>query len=256
MDLGLTDRTYIVTGGTRGLGFATAVALVADGAKVVVASRSQEHVDRAVAQLGERAAGAAVDLTEDDAPARLIAVARERFGRLDGAFVSHGGPPAGPAADLDDDTLRRAIELAEVAPIRLIREVVGELDDGGAVAVLTSTSSLQPIAGLASSNVCRPAVWGYAKTLADEVAPRGVRINAVIPGRYATERIDELEADAAERSGRAVAEIRADAEAAVPLRRLGRPEELGRVAAFLLSPAASYVTGAAWVADGGAVRGL
>lgn len=256
MDLGLTDRTYIVTGGTRGLGFATAEALVADGANVVVASRSQEHVDDAVARLGGRASGVSVDLTDEDAPARLIAAAREATGRLDGAFVSHGGPPAGPATELDDETLRRSIELAEVAPIRLIRDVVAELTEGGAVAVLTSTSSLQPIDGLASSNVCRPAVWGYAKTLAQEVAPRGVRVNAVIPGRYATERIDELESDASARSGKSVTEIRAEAEAAIPLRRLGQPEELGRVAAFLLSPAASYVTAAAWVADGGTVRGL
>lgn len=256
MDLGLTDRTFVVSGGTRGLGYAAAAALVAEGANVVVSSRSQAHVDEAVAALGERAVGAAVDLTDADAPRRLIARAEDAFGRLDGAFVSHGGPPAGAPSELDDDTLRGALELATIAPIRLVREVVARLEAGGAVAVLTSSSSVQPIDGLASSNVARPAVWGYVRALADEVAPRGVRVNCVIPGRFATERVEELDAAAAERDGTTVAAVRAGHEAAVPLRRLGDPAELGRVAAFLLSDAASYVTGSAWRVDGGVVRGL
>jgi 3-oxoacyl-[acyl-carrier protein] reductase len=256
VELSLTDRTFIVSGGTRGLGLAVAEVLVGEGANVVVASRSSEHVDGAVAALGERATGAAVDLTDAEAPARLITAARERFGRLDGAFVSHGGPPAGTAGELDDATLDAALALATVAPIRLVRDVVAELDEGGAVAVLTSSSSLQPIPGLASSNVARPAVWGYVRTLADEVAPRGIRVNAVIPGRFGTDRVEDLDAARAARTGATVDDVRREAEAGIPLRRLGQPDELGRVAAFLLSPAASYVTGAAWRVDGGAVPGL
>lgn len=256
MDLGLTDRTFLVTGGTRGLGYAVAAALVAEGANVVVASRSSAHVDDAVAALGGRAAGVVADLTDADAPATLMAAARDRFGRLDGAFVSHGGPPAGPASELDDDDLRRALELATIAPIRFVRELAAELPSGGAIVVLTSSSSLQPIDGLASSNVARPAVWGYVKSLADELAPRGIRCNVVIPGRFATERVDELDARAAAGSDRTPEEIRRAHEQGIPLRRLGEPDELGRVAAFLLSEAASYVTGSAWRVDGGAVRGL
>lgn len=256
MDLGLTDRTYVVLGGTSGLGRAVARALVAEGANVVVGSRRQQHVDDAVAALGERAAGVVVDITDRDAPRRLIATARERFSGLHGAFVSHGGPPSGPAGDLDDDALQRALELATVGPIRLVREVTAELERGGSIAVLTSSSSVQPIPGLASSNVARPAVWGYVKTLADEVAPRGVRLNVLLPGRFATERVDELDEAKAAREGRPPEEVRAEAEAGIPLRRLGDPDELGRVAAFLLSPAASYVTGAAWAVDGGVIRGL
>lgn len=256
MDLGLTDRTFLVPGGTRGLGFAVAETLVAEGANVVVASRSSAHVDGAVAALGDRAAGTTADITDAGTPAALMALARERFGRLDGAFVSHGGPPSGTAAELDDDRLRQALDLAAVAPIRMVRDVTAALDAGGAVAVLTSSSSVQPIPGLASSNVARPAVWAYVKSLADELAPRGVRCNVLIPGRFATERAGELDADAAERSGRTPEEVREEAEAGIPLRRLGRPEELGRVAAFLLSDAAAYVTGTAWRVDGGAVRGL
>jgi 3-oxoacyl-[acyl-carrier protein] reductase len=255
VDLGLTDRTFVVTGGTRGLGRATAEALVAEGANVVVSSRDPAHVEEVVAALGARAAGLAADLTDPDTPARLVASARDRFGRLDGAFVSHGGPPAGTATGLDDELLAQALALATVAPIRLLRTLAAELTAGGALVVLTSSSSLQPIPGLASSNVARPAVWGYAKTLADELAPRGVRVNVVVPGRFATGRVAELDAAAAARDGVAVRDVRARHEAVIPLRRLGRPEELGRVAAFLLSEASSYVTGAAWTVDGGVVRG-
>jgi 3-oxoacyl-[acyl-carrier protein] reductase len=256
VDLGLTDRTFLVSGGTRGLGRAVAGALVAEGANVVVASRSSRHVEATVGELGERAAGVVADLTDADAPARLIATSRERFGRLDGAFVSHGGPPAGPAAELDDDRLRASLELATIAPIRLVRAVADELDAGGSIAVLTSSSSVQPIPDLASSNVTRPAVWAYVKTLADELAPRGIRMNVVVPGRFATERVAELDRAEADRTGRSLDAVRRDADQGIPLRRLGEPEELGRVAAFLLSDAASYVTGSAWRVDGGAVRGL
>lgn len=256
MDLGLQDRSYIVTGGTSGLGFAVANVLCEEGARVVVSSRDPAHVDEAVERLGPGAVGLAADITEPSTPGRLIATAEEHFGALHGAFISHGGPPAGPATTLDDDALEQALQLATVGPVRLIREVAGAVNRGGAIAVLTSSSSVQPIAGLATSNVARPAVWGYVKTLADEVAPRGIRINVVLPGRFATERVDELDRDAAEREGVEPAEIRHRHERSIPLRRLGDPEELGRVAAFLLSPAAGYVTGAAWAVDGGVVRGL
>lgn len=256
MDLHLTGRAFIVTGGTSGLGFATARVLVDEGANVLVASRTRAAVDAAVAELGDAAAGAVADITDDGAPAQLIAATREAFGRLDGAFVSHGGPPAGPATELDDEALDRAIAVASRGPIRLVRELVRELDAGGAVVVLTSMSSVQPIPGLASSNVTRPAVWGYVKSIADEVGPRGIRVNCLLPGRYATERLAELETSVAERQGTTPAEVRASSEAAIPLRRLGDPVELGQVAAFLLSDRASFVTGSAWAADGGALRGL
>lgn len=256
MDLGLEGRAILVTGATSGLGRATAEALVAEGANVLVSSRSAESVEATVADLGERAAGHAADITDPAAPAALIDATRSAFGRFDGVFISHGGPPAGPADELDDDRLDTTLALAVVGPVRLVRAAAEELGEGGSILALTSTTSLQPMPGLATSNVARPAVWGYVKTVADEVGPRGVRVNCLIPGRFATERVAELEADIASRSGTTSEAVRAAAEGAVPLRRVGDPAELGRVAAFLLSPAASYVTGAAWAVDGGVLRSL
>lgn len=243
MDLGLAGRCFVLTGASKGLGFAAARELVREGANVVISSSSAENVDAAVAELGSQARGAVVDLTDATAPRRLIDLARAEFGRLDGLFVSHGGPPPGKPSEMDDETLRKGLEISAVAPIRVVREVSAELGEGGAVVVLTSTSGAQPLDGLASSNVARPGVQGFVKDLANELGPRGVRVNALMPGSYATERMRNIAANNPQ--------AQSDAEAATPLRRVGDPSELGAVAAFLLSGRASYVTGAAWTADGG-----
>lgn len=265
MDLHLTDRVYIVTGGTSGLGRAVAGALVDEGARVVVSSRSRDRVEATVAELGgaDHAAGVVADVVSRSTPQELLDGADEAFGRLDGLFVSHGGPRPGPATELEDDVLDESLALAAAGPIRLLRDVGNALGasggssggESGSMVALTSTSSVEPIPGLTTSNITRPAVWGYAKTLADELAPR-VRVNLLVPGRFGTARLDDLHASVAEREGRTFDEVRADAAAAIPMHRVGDPAELGRVAAFLLSPAASYVTGCAWRVDGGAVRGL
>lgn len=256
MDLGLAGRGFVVTGGTAGLGLATAQALVDDGAGVVVLSRDQQRVDAAVEQLGERASGLVGDLADLDLVRAAVERCRELHGRCDGGFVSYGGPTHGPAAAMTDDALEQSVARALVEPVRAVRDLVAHADDGASVVLLASTSTEQPIPGLAGSNLTRPGLWGYVKTLADEVGPTGTRVNLLVPGSYATERLEEVFADRAATAGSTSDVQRAHAAESVPLRRIGDPAELGRVAAFLLSPAASYVTGSAWRVDGGAIRGL
>lgn len=251
MDLGLTDRTYLVTGATRGLGFATARELVADGANVVISGRTEESVAAAAASLGERALGVAADNADPAAPGRLVAAARERFGRLDGVLVSVGGPPPGGALDNTDDQWQQAFESVFLGAVRLARTAAAELAEGGVIGLVLSGSVHEPIPGLTISNGLRPGLAGFAKSLADELGPRGIRVLGLLPGRIATDRMTQLDALSGDPEG-----TRARNCAAIPLRRYGKPEEFGRTAAFLLSPAASYVTGVMVPVDGGALHGF
>ncbi len=251
MDLGLAGRTYVVTGATGGLGLATARVLIGEGAQVVISSRSDESVDRAVVELGPRAIGVAADNADADTPSRLIAAARDTFGRLDGALISVGGPPAGPILDRTEGEWRDAFESVFLGAIRLATAIAAELGDGGSIAFVLSTSAKQPIPGLGISNGLRPGLAMAAKDLADELGPRGIRVNGLLPGRLDTDRVQHLDSLTHD-----PAAARAAAEATIPLRRYGRPEEFGQVAAFLLSPAASFLTGVMLPVDGGMSRSL
>jgi 3-oxoacyl-[acyl-carrier protein] reductase len=254
MDLGLADRVYVLTGASRGLGFAAAECLVADGARVVLSARGEDRVSAAVRALGgpERAVGLAADLADPRTPQRLVDTAEERFGRLDGALISVGGPPTGGAASAPDADWQAAFETIFLGTVRAARTVARALDGrGGAIGLVLSTSVRHPIRGLGISNGLRPGLAGVAKDMADEYAPRGVRVFSLLPGRILTDRSREL-FEAAGDPERA----RAEAEALIPMRRMGEPAEFGRVAAFLLSPAASYLTGLSVPVDGGAVRVL
>jgi 3-oxoacyl-[acyl-carrier protein] reductase len=251
MDLGLSDRVYILTGATGGLGRATAEALVADGARVVISSRSQESVDRAAAELGAGAVGVVADNADPDTPARLIAAAQDSFGRIDGALISVGGPPAGPILERTDDEWRAAFDTVFVGAIRLAVAVAEELAEGGSIAFVLSTSAKAPIPNLGISNGLRPGLAMAAKNLADELGPRGIRVNGLLPGRIETERVRELDAMTNDPHV-----TRTTQEEAIPLRRYGKPEEFGRAAAFLLSPAAGYLSGVMLPVDGGSLRAL
>ncbi|MGS2619186.1 SDR family oxidoreductase [Micromonospora sp. LZ34] len=253
MDLGLTDRVYVLTGASRGLGYATAECLVADGARVVLSGREADAVTAAAERLGGpgRAVGLPADLTDPDTPERLVAAAREHFGRLDGALVSVGGPPRGSAASVSDEQWRRSFETVFLGTVRMVRTVAATLSAGGAIGLVLSTSARGPVPGLGISNGLRPGLVGAAKDIADEYGPRGVRVVGLLPGRIMTDRNRELFAATGDAD-----RARAEAEAAIPLRRVGEPAEFGRVAAFVLSPAASYLTGVTVPVDGGALRGL
>ncbi len=256
MDLQLTDRVFIVTGGGRGLGRATADALVAEGARVVVSGRSQESLDGVVDALnGASGRQAAVSVAADNAdrqtPSRLLAAADETWGRIDGALISVGGPPVGPVASITDEQWSAAFDAVFLGAVRLAREVGAALPAGGSLGFVLSSSVRAPLPRMAISNGLRPGLAMVAKALADELGPRGVRVNGLMPGRIATDRVAELDAS----TGDAEAARRA-AEASIPLGRYGEPEEFGAVAAFLLSPAASFLTGVMLPVDGGLLRAL
>jgi len=251
MDLELQDRVYLVTGGARGLGRATAECLVAEGARVVISGRTQESLDRAVTELGESAIGVVADNAHPETPARLIATAQKAFGRLDGALLSVGGPPAGTVLQVSDEDWSKSFETVFLGALRLAREVGLVLGTGGSIAFVLSSTVKVPIGNLAISNGLRPGLAMVTKSLADELGPRGVRVNALMPGRVDTERVRELDALGGDAETTRQAHL-----AGIPLCRYGRPEEFGRVAAFLMSPASSFVSGVMLPVDGGMLRAL
>jgi 3-oxoacyl-[acyl-carrier protein] reductase len=245
VDLGLAGRVYIVTGGTAGLGLATAEQLVAEGSKVVVSSRRPDAVDAAVAALGgpSHAIGLAADNGVAGSADALVAAATTNFGRLDGVLISSGGPPAGAALEMTDDQWRAAFESVFLGALSIARTTAAALGPGGAIAFVLSSSVKSPLRQLALSNGLRPGLAMIAKTLADELGPQGIRVLALLPGKIATARTEHLDSRTPGR--------REAAEASIALRRYGDTAEFGRVAAFLLSPAASYMSGIAVPVDGG-----
>jgi 3-oxoacyl-[acyl-carrier protein] reductase len=253
MDLGLGGRGFLLTGASRGLGFATARALVDDGAQVLLSSRSDRSVTDAVSELGGAPAvhGLAADLADPEAAQALVAEATSRLDQVGGLLISVGGPTPGTVLETGEEHWRTAFESVLLGPLRLVNAIVPHLSDGAAIGFVLSTSVRQPIGHLAISNGLRPGLAMTAKALADELGPRGIRVFGLLPGTIATDRISEIEAA----SGDADA-VRGRTESGIPLRRVGRPEEFGRVAAFLLSPAASYVSGAMIPVDGGVLRAL
>jgi len=255
VDLGLAGRVYVVSGGSRGLGRATAEVLVAEGARVVLGARDEGAVERAAQELGgpAHAVGVVADLGIAASAQRLVEAAHSAYGGVDGALVSVGGPPPGTALDAGEDAWRAAFDAVFLGALRLTRRVVGALGDrvhnGGSIAYVLSSSVRSPIPGLAISNGLRPALAGVAKTLADELGPRNIRVNGLLPGRIGTARTVQLDEATGDPE-----EARARVAAGIPLGRYGEPAEFGRVAAFVLSPAASYVTGTMITVDGGALR--
>ncbi|MCW2952490.1 MAG: oxidoreductase [Conexibacter sp.] len=271
MDLDLRDRVYLVTGGSRGLGFAAAEALVREGARVVLSSRRGASAAAAATRLAQGAASAngvawvAADNADAATPERLIAVAEDRFGRLDGALVSVGGTPPGTVATTPDEAWRAAFETVFLGGVRLARLLGAHLagtdgkehgggglaGTGGSVVFVLASSVRVPLADLAVSNGLFPGLAGVVKTLADEIGPSGVRVNGILPVRIATDRVRQLDALSGDPDA-----VRARKSEGIPLRRYGEPEEFGRLAAFVLSPAASYMTGAMIPLDGGAIRSI
>jgi len=251
MDSQLDDKVFVLTGATRGLGRATAEMLVAEGARVVVTGRDRGRLDEAVAALGENSLGVQADNADPASAEGVVTAALHRWGRLDGALVSVGGPPTGTIMDTPDYVWTTSFEAVFVGALRIARAVAGAIQGEGSIAFVLSTSVREPLGNLGVSNGLRPGLAMAAKSLADELGPRGIRINGLMPARINTERVAELDAA----TGDAEA-ARARAIESLPLRRYGEPSEFAAAATFLLSPISSFVTGVMLPVDGGMLRGL
>lgn len=262
MDLHLRDRVILVAGSSRGLGFAIARRLAQEGAQPVLGARDATALAQAAeaiqADTGVSCFHQMLDVRSADSVRDWVAAAQARHGHIDGLVVNAGGPPAGRFDDFDDAPWQAAFELTLLSAVRLIREALPALRAQGSASILVMTSSSvkEPIDHLLLSNVMRAGVAGLAKSLSKQLAPEGIRVNTLVPGLIATERLDYLDTVAGQALGRSAQQQRADNESRVPLGRYGEPAEFAQAAAFLLSDAASYITGATLVVDGGAMRSL
>ena len=254
MDLGLADHRILVCGASRGLGAAVARALASEGARVAIAARPSEDLAAMAADTGSTMIAA--DLSLPHGPASAVRDAVGALGGLDGLLINSGGPPPGTFAEVSEEAWEKAISGTLQSTLRLIRESLPHLREGRdpSIAIILSSSVREPIPALMTSNVLRPGLSGLIKALVPEIAP--IRINGLAPGRFGTERIRQLDTKRAADAGTTIEEVERQTIGRIPLGRYGDPDELGRVAAFLLSPASSYVTGVIVAVDGGMVRSL
>ncbi len=260
MDLGLKDKVALVSGASKGLGLGVARALALDGAKVSICSRDQAGIEAAAQQLREETGATviafAADVTKAADVQAWIEGSVSQLGKIDAILVNAGGPPGGLFKDITDSQWQAAFDLTVMSAVRMIRTALPHINTGGAILTITSSSVQEPIERLVLSTSMRMAVVGIVKTLADELASSGIRVNNLIPGRIDTDRVAQLDQAAATRAGISVEEARARSLTKIPLARLGTTDEFGRAAAFLLSPAASYMTGASVRVDGGMMRSV
>jgi len=261
MDLGLKDKRVLVAAASKGLGRAIATEFVNEGARVAICSRDRERIERVAKEIGATM-GIAADVSSEDGCRTFVDGAAKALGGIDALIVNAGGPRPGTFAELDDAAWQKAFELTLLSAVRLSRLAIPELKRSkGSIVFSTSTSVRQPgspaYGTLMLSNGLRAAVHGLLKTLSTELAPDGIRVNAVQPGRISTERIAELDADTAKREGIPIEKVRERFERGViPLGRYGRPEEFAAAAVFLASPRASYVTGVSLQVDGGMLTSM
>jgi 3-oxoacyl-[acyl-carrier protein] reductase len=260
MNLGLEGLVALVTASSKGLGRATARQLAREGARVVICARGTEALYAArdeIQTLGGDVLALPADLTQPDAAQTLVEATLDRFGQLDILIANAGGPPPGGFLALDEAAWKSAIQLTFMSFVRLCYAAIPALKRSaqGSILAFTSVSVKQPLPNLVLSNSLRLGVMGLVKSLADELGPMGVRVNAICPGWTRTDRVDHLLQDRAQRNGTSVEDEAAAVAEAIPLGRMASPDEFARAATFLASPAASYITGVSLLVDGGMYRG-
>ena len=262
MDTGLKGKVALVFGASRGLGLATAEALAAEGARVAIVARQEATLTEAATSIA-RATGADVlplvcDVSRPDDARRAVREAAAHFGGLDIVVTNSGGPRAGAFDTLTEQDFAYAVELLFMSVVRVCLEAVPIMRQrgGGRIIHVTSITVKQPVDNLMLSNAVRPAVVGFARSLATELAPEGITVNCVAPGYTRTERVVELNAANAEREGTTVNAIEERLVATIPMKRLGEPQELASLIVFLASNNAAYITGTTLQVDGGYVRSL
>jgi 3-oxoacyl-[acyl-carrier protein] reductase len=258
MDLGLTGKVAMVAGASRGLGYAVAEALAREGAKVSIASRDEQAIAAAAARIGGDVLAVPVEVRSADAIRHWADETAQRFGGVDLLFTNSGGPPAGAAISFDDAAWQDAAELLLFSALRMVRTAVPLMQarGGGAILMSTSASVKEPISNLGLSTVLRASVSALAKTLAIELAPSRIRVNQIIPGRVDTDRVRQLDQIASTKQGITPQQAKEKSMAVIPMGRYGEIDEYGRVGAFLLSDAASYMTGATVQVDGGLIKSV
>jgi 3-oxoacyl-[acyl-carrier protein] reductase len=258
MDLGLSGKVAMVAGASRGLGFAVAEALAHEGVRVSIASRDSSAIQEAARRIGGGVLAVQADVSSADAIQHWANETTKAFGAVDLLFTNSGGPPAGPVLSFDDAAWQSAADLLLFSTLRMVRAAVPHMQarGGGAILMSTSSSVKEPIQNLGLSTVLRASVSALAKTLAIELAPANIRVNQIIPGRIDTDRVRQLDQINGSKQGITPDAAKQKSIASIPTGRYGRTEEYGKVAAFLLSDAASYMTGATVQVDGGLVRGV
>ena len=262
MDLGLKDKRALVTGSTRGLGYATALLLAKEGCRVAVNGRDEEKVKSAAEKIhtetGTEAVGFAGDVSQISVPQMLICQTVEAFGGLDILITNSGGPTPGSIDSLDEVAWQKGIDSCLMAHVRLIKAALPYLrkSDSASVLTFTSYSVKQPIQNLLISNSVRAATVGLTKSLALELGREGIRLNSILPGWTETERVTELMTNRAKMNNSTVEEETRKQTEQSALGRIGQPEEFANAAVFLVSPAASYITGVMLNVDGGIYKGM
>ena len=260
MDLGLKGKVAMVAGASRGLGYAVARGLAAEGALVSMSSRNDEAIRAAAGKIasetGTQPFACAVDVRSAESIKAGFDATVAKFGGVDLLFVNAGGPPAGTSLSFDDATWQGAFELLVLSAVRMVRLCAPSMKQrgGGSIVVSTSSAVKEPIPNLALSNVVRSSVSALSKTLANELAADNIRVNHLLPGRIDTDRIRELDSIRAKATGTSPEDVKAGFAKAVPLGRYGTAEEYGSAAVFLFSDAARYITGASLQVDGGMIK--